>query len=237
MIETRKMSVFARRLAIALLSVALLLPALAIVAQDSGGRPPSFDLALADLSRRVNRTLTIADVSTPTTRWEWRGVTYSDSSLDCPQASEAITPGQVIGYQFIFLYRGITYDYRIALAQDETLRLCTTPRAGTEPTVQPIPTTTILNEPPAEFLLALADVGSRLQFTNAISLDDFEARTSRWSWKWRDYANSQLECPAEGVTVDNIPTGGWQFIFVYEGQTFDYRSAFNVADSLIFCGN
>jgi hypothetical protein len=229
MMRNRMLYVYA---ALALLVVAT--PLIMSRAQDGGAQPQSFNDALADLGRRVGRTLTLADFDNPTSRWEWRGTNYTDTSLQCPNPGEAVTPATVIGYQFIFVFRGRTYDYRVEVGKPATLRLCTNPTGATFE-LSPLPTVEARTEPPPELQTAFQQVRERLELPN-LNLDtDFEDRTSRWSWRWRNFANSQLECPSQGVQVDRVATGGWQFIFVYLGRTFDFRMKNNDPTSLFLC--
>ncbi len=212
------------------LILALALPTTVFFAQ--GGRPAAFDAALTDLSNRVGRKLTLADFDNTTSRWEWRGIDFADNTLECPQSGETVTAGKVTGYQIIFILRGKRYDYRVALADPKTLRLCTNP-TGAVYELPPLATKQASTTPPDSFNLALADVGKRLNLN--LTLDDFNNRTSRWAWRWREYLNSQLECPAKGVKVDQIITPGWQFTFVYKGKTFDYRAKETDSSSLFLC--
>jgi hypothetical protein len=217
-------------LPVALLAVVLaLLVPLAALAQ---GRPASFDAALADLSRRLGRTITLADFDNSTSRWEWRGITFTDTTLECPAAGEAIVPAQVIGYQFIFILRNVRYDYRVALNDPNTLRLCQNP-TGAIYELPPLPTVEARTEPPDEFRAALADLNERTGLN--LTLEDFDNPRSRWSWRWREFQNSQLECPRAGQQTDQMITGGWQFIFVYNLATYDYRVPFNDPQGLFLC--
>lgn len=208
---------------------ALTAPSLAGFAQQP---PPAFEDALADLGRRLGRTITLADFNNPTSRWEWRGVDFADNSLECPRPGEAVTPTKVIGYQFVFILRGVRYEYRVAAADRSTLRLCTNPTGAIfQVTLPPRPTTN--TEPPAVINAALADLSRRLETT--LTFESFNTPRSRWSWRYREYSNSQLNCPSPGQAVDRIVTPGWQFIFVYEGRTFDYRAPLNDPSGLFLC--
>ncbi len=212
------------------LILALALPTTVFLAQ--GGRPAAFDAALADLSNRVGRKLTLADLDNTTSRWEWRGVDYADNTLECPLAGETVTPGKVTGYQIIFILRGKRYDYRVALADPKSLKLCTNP-TGANYELPPLVTKTPRTDPPDSFNLALADLAKRLNLN--LTLDDFNNRTSRWTWRWREFLNSQLECPAKGQKVDQVVTPGWVFTFVYKGKTYEYRAKENDNSSLFLC--
>ena len=213
----------------ACVALAFILPSLASFAQQP---PPAFEDALADLGRRLGRTLTLADFNNPTSRWEWRGVDFADSSLECPRPDETVVPGRVIGYQFIFIFRGTRYEYRVAFNDRNSLRFCTNPTGAIFQVTLP-PRATANTEPPAVINDALADLSRRLEVQ--LTFESFNNRRSRWSWRYREYTNSQLNCPRAGQAVDRVLTPGWQFIFVYEGRTFDYRAPLNNPAGLFLC--
>lgn len=213
----------------ACVALAFILPSLASLAQQP---PPAFEDALADLGRRLGRTLTLADFNNPTSRWEWRGVDFADSSLECPRPGEAVVPGRVVGYQFIFIFRGVRYEYRVALNDRNSLRLCTNPTGAIFEVTLP-PRATANTEPPAVINDALADLSRRLDVQ--LTFESFNNPRSRWSWRYREYTNSQLNCPRAGQAVDRVLTPGWQFIFVYQGRTFDYRVPLNDPAGLFLC--
>ncbi len=220
-----------RLLGLISLSVALIVvvPSLSSLAQQP---PPAFEDALADLGRRLGRTIRLADFNNPTSRWEWRGIDFADSSLECPRPGEVVTPGRVIGYQFIFILRGVRYDYRVAFNDRSTLRLCTNPTGAIFEVTLP-PRATANTQPPEVINAALADLGRRLELN--LTFESFNNPRSRWSWRYREYTNSQLNCPRAGQAVDQIVTPGWQFIFVYQGRTFDYRVPLNDPSGLFLC--
>ncbi len=210
-------------------ALALIVPSIATTAQQP---PASFNDALADLGRRLGRTITLADFDNPTSRWEWRGVDFADNTLECPRAGETVTVGKVIGYQFIFVLRGVKYDYRVAFNDPQSLRLCTNPTGAIYDVTLP-PRATANTEPPAVINDALADLNRRLELN--LTFDDFNAPRSRWAWRYREFTNSQLNCPSAGQAVDRIVTPGWQFTFVYQGRTFDYRVPLNNPSGLFLC--
>ena len=80
----RKTTIFASLALLLVLALIALGPLIGALAQ--GGRPPTFEAALADLSTRLGRTLTEADFNNSTSRWEWRGFTFADSALECPRS-------------------------------------------------------------------------------------------------------------------------------------------------------
>ena len=104
--------------------------------------------ALADLSQRVGKVLTLDDL----TSWQWEQKNFPDTSLGCPRPGLSYPQVITNGYQIRLTYEGVTYDYR-ASADRRTLFLCSpggqaiTPGAplptvgpGGEPSLQPKPT-------------------------------------------------------------------------------------------------
>lgn len=131
--------------------VCLLLPALVLRAQA----PQLIDSALADLSQRVGRALTLDDLI----NWTFTQSNYPDASLGCPQPglvyAQMITPG----VQFVLTYAGNNYDYRISA--DRTLVvLCGVTAAPPTPADE--------NCPPAgdaAYLLPRVSVGGQARVT------------------------------------------------------------------------
>jgi hypothetical protein len=103
-----------------------------------GTPPDQIYTALADLSARAGRSLTLADL----TSWSWSQTNYPDSSLGCPQPGvgylQVITPG----YRFIFEYNGATFDYRVS-ANNNTVIRCSGPETVPAAPVQSAPTPTL----------------------------------------------------------------------------------------------
>ena len=104
-----------------------------------GTPPDQIYTALADLSARAGRNLTLSDLS----GWSWTQTNYPDSSLGCPQSGlgylQMITPG----YRFIFEYNGATFDYRVSADNNTVIRCSgpeTVPAAPAQPAPTPIPT-------------------------------------------------------------------------------------------------
>jgi hypothetical protein len=222
-----------RRFVLCAALAALLLGAL-IFALPTGaqGLPPGFNEALADLGRRVGRTLTLADFDNATSYWEWRGVDFANSALECPQANETVNAVITSGYQIILVLRGRKYDYRLRFDDVSTLRLCTNPTGAVFETTPPA-RATANTEPPASLDAALADLGRRVGRT--LTYDDFDNPTSGYTWRYREFRNSQLECPSAGQTTDNIVTSGWRFVFNLEGVRYDYRVTLNDPSTLFLC--
>ncbi len=106
----------------------LLVCALAVHAQ---GAPEQINLALADLSNRVGRTLALGDLA----NWEWAQENYPDASLGCPSEGQAYAQVVTPGYQFLFTYGGTIYDYRVS-ADQSIIILCSSVSEG-QPTLTP----------------------------------------------------------------------------------------------------
>lgn len=225
----RKTTIFAAFALLLIMALIALGPLVGALAQ--GGRPPTFEAALADLSQRLGRTITEADFNNSTSRWEWRGYTFADSALECPNAGEAVTVVQTPGYQFVFVLRGVRYEYRVSLANPNALRFCQNPTGAIYdlPTLVPVTPNT---EPPAVLDAALAQLNERLGYT--LTWADFDNPRSSWNWRWREFQNSQLECPVAGGTVDQVVTGGWQIIFIYNRARYDFRAPFDNAEEGLF---
>lgn|GEM_PF-4381199 len=85
----------------------------------SGSAPEKIELALSDLSTQVGQTVALGDLDA----YQWNQQMFSDSSLGCPQPdtlyAQVITPG----FQFLLSFGGLTYDYRVAEANDDVV-LC-----------------------------------------------------------------------------------------------------------------
>ncbi len=106
-----------------LLLVAVLIGAAAVSAQQ---QPPSeIGAAIADLSGRVGTTLTADTLDSFT----WSAQTFADTSLGCPQPDMAYAQVQSAGYQFLLVYQGKTYDYRVTTGGGAVI-LCSTGAAG-----------------------------------------------------------------------------------------------------------
>lgn len=98
------------------------------------GAPEPINDAMADLSSRVGRTLTIGDLD----NWLWSQAGYS---APCPEA----TPVSVTGYQFLLTYGGQVYDYRVT-ADRAALFLCSITPVESEAVPTPAPIDS--DEPP-----------------------------------------------------------------------------------------
>ena len=93
-------------------------------------------------------------------------------------------------------------------------------------TLLPLAGTLAQSEPPPQFALALASLGSRLN--RSITLDDLDA----WNYQQNLYTDTAFGCPY--VVGESRPNGisAFTFTFGYQGQTYDYRVA--VDGSLTF---
>ncbi|MDQ7034092.1 MAG: hypothetical protein Q9P01_04445 [Anaerolineae bacterium] len=97
------------------------------------GAPSQMDAALADLSSRIGREITISNNTL--TNWQWSQDTFNDSSLGCPVEGEFYAQVITPGYIFILEYAGVIYEYRVS--QDaNNVRLCNQ-RSNSEPTPPP----------------------------------------------------------------------------------------------------
>jgi hypothetical protein len=96
----------------------LLLPTLAAQAQQA---PDTIDAALSDLSKQVGKTVTINDLD----NWTFSGELFPDTSLGCAQPGKIYSQVQTSGVQFILVYQGVSYDYRVS-ADKNIVVLCGT---------------------------------------------------------------------------------------------------------------
>lgn len=117
--------------------------------------PSQLDFALQDLSNRAGQSVTVEDLD----GWQWSQSNYPDTSLGCPQPGQVYSQVISPGYQFVLVYQGQTYDYRVS-EDGNTVILCTATELGTpvqpptftpgavEPT--PAPSTPLPTVPAAE---------------------------------------------------------------------------------------
>jgi hypothetical protein len=111
----------------------LLAVLLALIPASRAQTPPAqINDALADLSARAGRTITLAAMDS----WNWTQTNYPDTSLGCPQPGQTYAQVLTNGYQFIFVYNGATFDYR-ASADGAILFLCSGPATVPPPRVLP----------------------------------------------------------------------------------------------------
>ena len=93
---------------------------------------------------------------------------------------EAVTAVTTEGYQFIFVLRGVRYEYRASLADANSLRFCENPTGAIFelPTLVPVTPNT---DPPTVLDAALALLNTRLGYT--LNYADFDNPRSSWSWQ------------------------------------------------------
>ncbi len=208
-----------------------------------GNYPPdTFVTALNDLATRVKKPgLALADFDNATSQWMWINREFTDSALNCAAPGEAFAPNQkILGYEFVFVYLGKTYDYRVPQDDPSKLRFCQFPdKLPVLPTLVPTsqataafsattdpnatPGTTSSNETPQAVFDALADLNTRLK-TN-LALSDFEVGINFWRWDARTYTNDALECPKTGYTPIEGTYNGFIITFFYKGITYQYRAS------------
>src|SRR6476661_7719229 len=82
----------------------------AVVPALAQSAPDPINAALQDLSNRVNRTVTLAQV----TEWNYQQSVYPSPALGCPQPGIAYADVVTSGYQFIITYEQTVYDYRVS---------------------------------------------------------------------------------------------------------------------------
>ncbi|MFO7323737.1 MAG: SH3 domain-containing protein [Chloroflexota bacterium] len=108
-----------------------------VQAQDA---PPQINDALADLSTRLGRVVTLETIDA----WRYVVDRYTDTALGCPLVTPQPVPEGIIGYRFELVVDGITYDYRVST--DRTILfpcdanlLQTPPDAATTPVIPDTP--------------------------------------------------------------------------------------------------
>ena len=89
--------------------VILIWAIIAVVPALAQNVPDPINAALLDLSNRVNRNVTLTQV----TEWNYQQSVYPSPALGCPQPGIAYTDVLTSGYQFIITYEQTVYDYRV----------------------------------------------------------------------------------------------------------------------------
>jgi WD40 repeat protein len=118
-----------------LLSLLIVVLATVGVGQAQQNEPTALiNTALADLSTRAGRTITLDNLSS----WSWQQGNYPDASLGCSQPGQSYAQVVTNGYRFVFVYGGATFDYR-ASADGSVLFLCSGP-ATVPGMATPVPT-------------------------------------------------------------------------------------------------
>lgn len=97
------------------------------------GAPPQVDVALQDLNTQLGTELTLDELD----NWTWAEQVYGDASLGCPQPDQVYAQETTRGYQFIFEYQGVTYDYRVA-TDGSFFILCSATGTQTPDTTEPV---------------------------------------------------------------------------------------------------
>lgn len=115
--------------------------------------PPQLALALNQLSTRIGRPLTLTDLD----NWSFQQNFYTNTSLGCQFVAGEERPEGISGITFIFVYQGITYDYRVSA--DGTITFPCDPNLVQQPVSTPLPT----NCPPdfAGFLPPRLNIGGQ----------------------------------------------------------------------------
>jgi len=112
--------------------------------------PSQLEFALQALSDQVGEPVTVEDLD----GWQWNQTNYPDTSLGCPQPGQVYSQAVTSGYQFVLVYQGQTYDYRVS-EDGSIVLLCSSTQLGT-PVQQPTFTPdgdqqpTVTPEPPAQ---------------------------------------------------------------------------------------
>ena len=116
-----------KRLLILVWAIIAVVPALA------QNVPDPINAALQDLSNRVNRTVTLAQV----TEWNYQQSVYPSPALGCPQAGMAYTDVLTSGFQFIITYEQTVYDYRVSDDKSIVVLCGTAPAPASVPPCPP----------------------------------------------------------------------------------------------------
>lgn len=112
------------------LMFALLVCALPVLAQDV---PGPINAALADLSSRVGRSITLRDLQS----WSYVQSNFPSSALGCPQPGVMYSDVVTGGFQFTLVYGETSYDYRVSNDQRIVILCGTTPAAAPTPACPP----------------------------------------------------------------------------------------------------
>lgn len=101
-----------------------------VLAQNA---PDQINAALNDLSTRVNRAVTLAQID----EWNYQQTVYASPALGCPQQGVAYTDVQTSGFQFIITYADNVYDYRVSEDQSIVVLCGTAPAPVSVPPCPP----------------------------------------------------------------------------------------------------
>ncbi len=113
-----------------LILLAVLCVALPTMAQSA---PDPINAALTDLSNRVNRTVSLSQVS----EWNYQQSVYPSPALGCPQPGVAYADVLTGGFQFIITFNGTVYDYRVSDDKSIVILCGTAPAPETVPPCPP----------------------------------------------------------------------------------------------------
>ncbi len=116
-----------KRLIIVVLVMFAAVPALAQSAPDP------INSALADLSNRLGRTVTLTQV----TEWNFQQSVYPSPALGCPQPGVSYSDVLTGGFQFIITYDGTVYDYRVSDDKSIVVLCGTAPAPASVPPCPP----------------------------------------------------------------------------------------------------
>ncbi len=175
----------------------LIIPLVGTQAQQAPLPQGIFD-ALSDLSVKLGKSFRI-DCSNPNDSssckandgglvWTWRAEIYPDASLGCPQAGQTYAQVQTRGFQYLFTYNGVNYDYRQS-ADRATLFLCTS--AGPQTSITP-------GAPAASIDPALCPLPSRLTVGQPAKVSDQNDIPNRM----------RASAGVNGAYLSDIPAGG-----------------------------
>ncbi len=250
----------------------LALPTAWVVAQTAtptpnptgyGDAPPAaLNTALADLNTRLNLQLNLeTSFNDATSRWQWIERDYANTALDCANPGEAFAIKGVRGYEFLFVYRNRTYDYRIAKDDPAAvLRRCfywdtlpTAPASATAAaTTQAVTTsgggtTTDISAngtpgasaavrsdgTPEAVYTALGQLNTLLK-TN-LTLQDLSTATTAWKWVPQTFTDDALNCARSGYTPITGTYPGYLISLTYRGTVYEYRANQTDPTSTFLC--
>lgn len=97
-----------KELLLILLLVGVLMIGIPIHAQDT---PPQINLALADLAARLQKSVTLDNL----TSWTFAQSLYTDTALGCSLVTGTAAPQGISAYTFKLDFEGITYEYRVSV--------------------------------------------------------------------------------------------------------------------------
>lgn len=100
----------------------------------TGNPPPAiFNETLTDLGKRLGRTITLFSFENTSSSWTWEPRTFADTGLECPAAGLVSRPVATAGYVFTLVLNGVTYEYRAAVNDRNSLILCSSTNSRIKP--------------------------------------------------------------------------------------------------------